>query len=112
MHMELPVFRAALSADGLRDSQLEKSALKMVTIRVVQFRLGTSKLLFVKKLIEQNPHEMCERCAVSIGTAAKNVRDDLNQKKKIVARLIPHLLPDQQKKQRVDRLFKGLAQNV
>ena len=37
--MESTVFPTALFADGLRDSELEKSALQMVIVRVVQFLL-------------------------------------------------------------------------
>ena len=63
-------------------------------------------VLFVKKLIEENLRiiicEICEGCDVSVGTAARIVRDDINlkkKKKKVVAKWIPHLLTDQQKKQ-------------
>ena len=35
------MFRTAMFADGLRDSELEKSTLKMVTVSVVKFRSGT-----------------------------------------------------------------------
>ena len=50
------MFHTALFADGLRDSELEKSALKMVTDSVDQFQSGTSKLLFVQRLTEADPH--------------------------------------------------------
>ena len=39
-------------------------------------------VLFVKKLIEENPHTAIrEICDVSIGTAQRIVRDDLNLRK-------------------------------
>ena len=99
------VFRTAPIADGLRDSEWEKSTLKMVTVRVVQFRSGTSKLLSLKTVIEENPHttipEICERCDVSTGTAARIVCDDLSLRK-IATRWTPPLRTDQQNKQRVE----------
>ena len=96
------VFRAAPFADGLRDSdsQLEKSAFKMVTLRVAQCWSGTSKLIFARKKNIEDRHvtirETCERCDVSIGTAERNVQDDLRLRK-MAARWIPHLLTNQQK---------------
>ena len=44
VYMEPTAFRAALFADGLRDSELERSVLTMVTVRVVQVLSGTRKL--------------------------------------------------------------------
>ena len=80
------VFRAAPFADGLRDPQLEKSALKMVTVWVVQLWSETSKLIFAREKNIEDRHatirETCERCDVSIGTAEKNVQDDLRLRKK------------------------------
>ena len=52
--------------------------------------------------------EKCELCDVSIGTAERTVRDDLNLKKKekkVVTRWIPHLPNDQEQKQRVECLI-------
>ena len=105
-------FHTAPTADGLRNSELEKSTLKMVTVRVVQFRSGTSKLCFKKTpLIEENPHttirEIFERCDVSTGTAARTVCDDLHLRK-ITARWTPHLLTDQQPFSRIQDLTKTL----
>ena len=50
--------RTALFADGLRDSELEKSALKIVTILVIQFQSRMNKLcfFFLKKLVKEDPH--------------------------------------------------------
>ena len=48
---------------------------------------------------------MCEKYDVSIDTAKRIVRDDLNMKKKIVTRWIPHLPNDQEQKQRVECLI-------
>ena len=55
MHVQLNVFCTTLFEDGLRDSEseLNKPALKMVTIRGIQFRSRT--VLFVKKLTEEDP---------------------------------------------------------
>ena len=41
------VLHAALVADGLSDSELDKSALKIATVRVVPFQSGTSNLYFL-----------------------------------------------------------------
>ena len=61
-------------------------------------------MVFIKKPIEEDPRitirKICERCDVSVGTATRIVRDDLNLRE-IAARWIALLLTDQQKKQRV-----------
>ena len=73
------------------------AALKMITIQVIQFQSGTSKLLFVKKLTEENSYiTIREIYDFSIGTAERIVPDVLNLKK-IVERWIPYLQTDQQK---------------
>ena len=63
MYVEPTVSRTALFADGLRDSELKKSASNMVTVPVVE-----QTALFVKKLIEEDPRitirEICGRCDV------------------------------------------------
>ena len=38
---------SSLVADGLSDSEMDKSALKMATVRVVPFQSGTSNLYFL-----------------------------------------------------------------
>ena len=62
-------------------------------------------MVFIKKPIEEDPRitirKICERCDVSVGTATRIVRDDLNLRE-IAARWIALLLTDQQKKQRVE----------
>ena len=93
-------------AYGFRDSELEKSALKMVTVRVIQFRSGVSKPCFLCRKLLNKTH---------IYLFVKDVTFQLAQlkelwvmilswKKKIMARWVPHLLKDQQKKQRVECL--------
>ena len=57
--------------------------------------------------------EKCERCDVSIGTAERIVRDDLNlkkKKKKVVARWIPS--PKRPGTETESGMFNRLAQNV
>ena len=46
-YVEPNMFRSVQFADGLRNSELEKSAVKVVTVRVVHIRPGTSKLCFL-----------------------------------------------------------------
>ena len=113
--MEPAVFCTAPFAEGLGDSELQKSALKMVTIRVVRFWSGMRKLLFVKKLMEEDPHitvpEICEICDLSIGTAEGIVRDDLNPRK-IVVRWVYTLIKETLANGRKCSRIQGLAKAV
>ena len=106
-----------MCTDGLRYSELEPVVYRWIEVlragkvssedghrpvRPVSVK-NEQTVLLVKKPIEKNPHkticEMCEKYDVSIDTAKRIVRDDLNMKKKIVTRWIPHLPSDQPKKQ-------------
>ena len=59
----------------------------------------------VKALVEGDQHstvrELSDTCGLSIGTVHTILHDDLHMKK-LAARWVPHLLTDEQKKQRVD----------
>ena len=61
-------------------------------------------IAYVKRLIEEDPHstvrELSEACELSIGTINSILHKDLHMRK-LAARWVPHLLSDDQKKQRV-----------
>ena len=115
MNTEPAVFHTALFAGGLRDSELEKSALKMVTVQVVQFRSRTSKPSFCevtywRKSTYNYLWNMWLDVMFQLAQLKELCMVILTWKKKIKARWLPHVLTDQQKEE--SWIFKGLAENV
>ena len=83
------MFRSARVVGGLRDLELEKSALK-ISHRPVSGRREQTVLLG-KKLVEENPQttirERCEKRDVSIGSAERIMCNDFNWRKKKCCKL-------------------------